>query len=78
MRRALGAAFVISGELTSLPTTTLALAVPSIHHNSHASVSELRWALTAYSLAYGAFLVIGGRLADLFGRARYCRIGSLV
>lgn len=74
-RRGLTAGIVLSSGLTSLPTTALVLAVPAIHQEFHASISALQWTLTAYSLAYSAFLVIGGRLADLLGRMRLFELG---
>lgn len=77
-RRALLAAIVVSSALTSLPTTALVLALPAIHHDFHASVSELQWTLTSYSLAYSSLLVVGGRLGDLLGRVRFFEVGVVI
>jgi EmrB/QacA subfamily drug resistance transporter len=77
-RRLLLAALVLSSALTSLPTTALVLALPTLHHDFHASLSELQWTMTAYSLAYASFLVVGGRLADLRGRRRFFLLGVAI
>jgi EmrB/QacA subfamily drug resistance transporter len=46
------------------------VALPSIRHSLHFSVEGLQWIPSAYLLTYGGFMLLGGRLADLFGRRR--------
>lgn len=46
------------------------VALPSIQHALNFSSSDLQWVVTAYTLAFGGFLLFGGRAADLFGRRR--------
>jgi EmrB/QacA subfamily drug resistance transporter len=47
------------------------VALPSIYRGLHfTSPSNLQWVVTAYTLAFGGFLLLGGRAADLFGRRR--------
>lgn len=46
------------------------IALPSIQKELDLSTSSLQWIVTAYVLAYGGFLLVGGRLGDLFGRRR--------
>jgi len=50
--------------------TIVTVALPSIQHAFHLSLESLQWVVTAYSLAFGGFLLLGGRTADLFGRRR--------
>lgn len=47
------------------------VALPSIYKALHfSSQANLQWVVTAYTLAFGGFLLLGGRAADLFGRKR--------
>ena len=51
------------------------IAIPSIQRELHLSSASLHWIVTAYVLTYGGFLLVGGRLGDLFGRARMFLFG---
>ena len=53
-----------------LDATIVNIALPSIGRDLHASTGTLSWAINAYVLAFGGLLLLGGRLADLFGRRR--------
>jgi EmrB/QacA subfamily drug resistance transporter len=44
------------------------VALPSIGRDLHFADKNLQWVITAYSLTYGGFLLLGGRAADLIGR----------
>lgn len=46
------------------------VALPSIQSSLGFTESGLQWVVTAYTLAFGGFLLFGGRAADLFGRKR--------
>lgn len=46
------------------------IALPSIKTALNFSSDNLQWIVTAYTLAFGGFLLFGGRAADLFGRKR--------
>lgn len=46
------------------------VALPSIQKALSFQPSDLQWVVTAYTLAFGGFLLFGGRAADLFGRKR--------
>ena len=46
------------------------VALPSIRTDLHFSQESLQWVITAYSIVFGGFLLLGGRLADLLGRRR--------
>ena len=60
-----------------LDATIMNIALPSVGRALHASTSELSWVITAYILAFGGLLMLGGKLADLYGRRRLF-IGGLV
>jgi len=53
------------------------VALPSISRDLHFASGGLQWVITAYTLTFGGFLLLGGRAADLFGR-RKLFIGSIV
>jgi EmrB/QacA subfamily drug resistance transporter len=44
------------------------VALPTIQRDLHFSQQNLQWVLSGYTVAYGGFLLLGGRLADLLGR----------
>lgn len=46
------------------------VALPTIQKQLHFTASALQWVITAYALSFGGFLLLGGRVADLFGRKR--------
>lgn len=44
------------------------VALPTIQRDLHFSQQNLQWVISGYTVTYGGFLLLGGRLADLFGR----------
>ena len=50
--------------------TVVNVALPSIRDDLGFSQTSLAWVLNAYLLTYGGFLLLGGRLGDLFGHRR--------
>jgi EmrB/QacA subfamily drug resistance transporter len=61
-----------------LDATIVNIALPSIGRHFHASITELSWVVSAYILAFGGLLMLGGRLADLFGRRRLFVAGLVI
>ena len=53
-----------------LDTTIVNVALPSIRSDLHFSQTSLAWVVNAYLLTFGGFLLLGGRLGDLFGQRR--------
>ena len=58
-----------------LDTTIVNVALPSIRADLGFSQTSLAWVLNAYMLTFGGFLLLGGRLGDLFGHRRLFLIG---
>ncbi len=58
-----------------LDTTIVNVALPSIQTDLGFSDSSLAWVVNAYLLTFGGFLLLGGRLGDLFGHRRLFLIG---
>lgn len=53
------------------------VALPSMQRALNISPENLQWIITAYTLAFGGFLMLGGRAADILGRKRVFIIGVL-
>jgi EmrB/QacA subfamily drug resistance transporter len=53
-----------------LDASIVNVALPSIGKNLQVSQDNLSWVVNAYTLTFGGFLLLGGRLADLLGRRR--------
>src|SRR6266478_1986046 len=51
-----------------LDNTVVNVALPSIQRSLHLKISELEWVVTGYALTFGALMLTGGKLADLYGR----------
>ena len=61
-----------------LDATIVNVALPSIQTDLHLSEGNLQWIVNAYTLFFGGFLLLGGRLGDLLGRKRLFLIGLVV
>jgi EmrB/QacA subfamily drug resistance transporter len=60
-----------------LDATVVNVALPSAQRALHFSNDNRQWVVTAYALAFGSLLLLGGRLGDLFGR-KWAFIGGLI
>src|SRR3954465_14421551 len=58
-----------------LDATIANIALPYIGRDLHMSGTNLTWIVTGYALAFGGFLLLGGRLGDLYGRRLTFMIG---
>ena len=54
------------------------VALPSIGSHLHFARADLSWVVNAYTLTFGGFLLLGGRLADLLGRRRMFMLGLVL
>jgi EmrB/QacA subfamily drug resistance transporter len=61
-----------------LDTTIVNVALPSIRADLGFTETSLVWVVNAYLLTFGGFLLLGGRLGDLYGHRRLFLIGLLV
>ena len=61
-----------------LDATIVNVALPSIQTDLDLSDSSLQWIINAYTLVFGGFLLLGGRLGDLLGRKRLFLIGLVI
>ena len=60
-----------------LDGAVLNIALPSAQHDLGFSDAGRQWVVTAYSLAFGGLLLLGGRVGDLLGRRRVLLIGLI-
>ncbi len=61
-----------------LDNTIVTVALPTIRRDLEIGISELEWIVTAYTLTFAAFILIGGKLADLLGRRLMFNVGLAV
>ena len=61
-----------------LDTTIVNVALPSIREDLQFTETSLVWVVNAYLLTFGGFLLLGGRLGDLFGHRRIFLLGLAV
>jgi EmrB/QacA subfamily drug resistance transporter len=59
-----------------LDATIVNIALPSAQKTLHFTADNRQWVITAYALAFGSLLLVGGKLGDLFGR-KWTLIGGL-
>jgi EmrB/QacA subfamily drug resistance transporter len=66
-----GLALIVAAQfMVILDVAIVNVALPSIKTDLHFSQANLQWVITAYAILFGGVLLLGGRLADLFGRRR--------
>ncbi len=76
-RWAILAVVVIAQLMVVLDASIVTIALPSAQHALHISVANRQWVITAYTLAFGGLLLLGGRIADYGGRRRMFIIGLI-
>jgi EmrB/QacA subfamily drug resistance transporter len=66
----------IAQLMVVLDATIVNIALPSAQRALHFSNDNRQWIVTAYSLAFGSLLLLGGKISDLFGR-KWAFVGGL-
>ena len=61
--------------MVALDATIINIALPSAQRALHISDAGRAWVVTAYTLAFGGLLLVGGRVADALGRKRAFAVG---
>ncbi|HEY0754336.1 MAG TPA: MFS transporter [Ktedonobacteraceae bacterium] len=61
-----------------LDTTIIVTALPTIQESFHANLSDLQWAVDAFTLPFAALMLTGGTLGDRFGRKRVFLCGVIL
>jgi EmrB/QacA subfamily drug resistance transporter len=68
----------IAQFMVVLDVTIVNVALPNMQTDLKFSPDDLQWVISAYTLIFGGFLLLGGRSADLIGRRRVFVIGLVV
>ncbi len=71
------AVIAVAQLMVVLDATVVNIALPSAQRALHISTINRQWVITAYTLAFGGLLLLGGRIADFAGRKRIFIIGLL-
>jgi EmrB/QacA subfamily drug resistance transporter len=76
-RWAILAVVVVAQLMVVLDASIVTIALPSAQRALHISVANRQWVITAYTLAFGGLLLLGGRIADFGGRRRMLIVGLI-
>jgi EmrB/QacA subfamily drug resistance transporter len=68
---------LVAQLLIILDATVVTIALPTAQQALHISQANRQWALTAYTIAFGGLLLLGGRIADYTGRKRAFIVGLI-
>jgi EmrB/QacA subfamily drug resistance transporter len=71
------AVVVVASLMVVLDASIVTIALPSAQKSLHISVANRQWVITAYTLAFGGLLLLGGRIADFGGRRRVFVVGLI-
>ena len=77
-RRAVLVVVCVSALIVNVDNTILNVALPTLVRDLHATSSELQWIVDSYAMVFAGLLLVGGSLADRFGRKRFFLIGLTV
>ena len=78
-RAAIGTAIVLIAQLMLiLDTTIVNVALPQIDAGLDFNAASLSWVVNGYGLAFGGFLLVGGRMGDVLGRRRIFQLGLAI
>jgi MFS family permease len=64
------ALLVVAQFMVILDVSIVNVALPSMAKALHFAGNNLQWVVTAYTLTFGGFLLLGGRAADIYGRRK--------
>jgi EmrB/QacA subfamily drug resistance transporter len=71
------AVVVIAQLMVVLDASIVTIALPSAQRDLGISVANRQWVITAYTIAFGGLLLLGGRIADFGGRKRMFVVGLI-
>ena len=72
------AVLAVAQFMVVLDVTIVNVALPDIQKDLRFSADNLQWVISAYTLVFGGFLLLGGRAADLLGRRRLFIVGLVL
>ena len=77
-RRMVLAACVLASSMAFIDGSALTVALPKLRADLGADLASVQWVLNGYVLALASLTLIGGALADVYGKARMLSVGCLV
>jgi EmrB/QacA subfamily drug resistance transporter len=66
----------VAQMMVVLDVSVVNVALPSIQNSLHFSTADLEWVVNAYAIAFGGLLLLGGRVADVWGQRRTFLAGA--
>jgi EmrB/QacA subfamily drug resistance transporter len=69
---------LVASFMVVLDFSIVNVALPSIQRELAISAASVQWVVTAYAIAFGGLLILGGRIGDLYGRRRLFLAGMAV
>jgi EmrB/QacA subfamily drug resistance transporter len=69
---------LVAAFMVVLDFSIVNVALPSIHRALGFGGDSVQWVVSAYAIAFGGLLILGGRIADTFGRRRLFVVGILI
>ena len=77
-RRMVLAACVLASSMAFIDGSALTVALPKLRADLGADLASVQWVVNGYVLALASLTLIGGALADVYGKARMLQIGCLL
>ena len=77
-RRVVLAACVLASSMAFIDATALPVALPKLRSDLAADLASVQWVLNGYMLALASLTLIGGALADVYGKARMLGFGCVL
>jgi len=71
-------ACVLASSMAFIDATALPVALPKLRADLDADLASVQWVLTGYMLALASLTLIGGALADFYGKARMLALGCIL
>ena len=71
------AVIAVTVLMVILDATIVNIALPAVSADLEISAADRQWIVTAYTLTFGGFLLLGGRIADFWGRKRTYLVGAV-
>ena len=69
-------AIVLVAEIMDLlDSTVITIAAPTVRAELGGGTSTMQWWAAGYTLAFGVFMIVGGRLGDIYGRRKVFIVG---
>ncbi len=71
-------ATIVGSSMAFIDGMVVTLALPSIQRQFHAGAGDVAWIVELYTLVIGSLMLIGGALADIYGRKRIFTFGVIL